>query len=289
MLVAAGAWLVLRDRLPEDVRTPVAMIGTGALILIGLLIAATTVASMGLPYASRTAPVPMPWPMMQIPFGRPALQDTLTLSAPADGISSIELATTSGSTLVRSTADPNISVKATRHFWSAESAPDVQLVPSGATMVVTISAADGGIGTDVDYVIDAPARLGATLRSASGSIRVSGLDGPVTISSVSGAIYGSDLARVIDVHSISGAIDLTGDFSTPAQIGSVSGSVNLGFTPVASAHIDAASSSGDAHAEGLTLTGQSLAPHTLMGDVGLGGPTIFIRTTSGSIRLMRSP
>ena len=75
-LVAVGAWLLLRDRLPAPARAPVVIIGITALVLIGLLVAAAGMAMVVAPYARTPITMPMPWPMFQgIPeFGSPPLK-----------------------------------------------------------------------------------------------------------------------------------------------------------------------------------------------------------------------
>ena len=162
ILVAVGVWLLLRNQIPAAARTPVAVVGSSALILVGLLVAAAAIATVSNPYAGSQ----MPWPMFQgLPgFGNPPLQDTVTLSAPAGSIESVRLVNTSGSTIVRAVEGSAITVQATRHYWTADQAPDVRLVPTngGLTVETTpVGFAPGGSGTYVDYVIDAPSVLGA--------------------------------------------------------------------------------------------------------------------------------
>jgi hypothetical protein len=315
VLVGVGAWLLVRERIPEQLRTPIAIVGTAVLILVGLLLAASAVATAGIPYAR----APMPWPVGQVAFGTPPIQDTLTLSAPIDGLTSIRMVNTSGTTLVSTTASSQATVQVTRHFWNPSSPPEVRLVPAGDVLVVEAADNSGGYN---DYVVSLPAAMGADVRSASGSVNVSGLSGPVhvvtssgaidvrdlrgatsvssasgsirmsnvagdlTVSSTSGSIYGTGLSQVNSDRSTSGSINLTGDFASNAQIGSTSGSVTLGFTPNASVHIDAASLSGDVRVTGLRLMNQSTVPHGLSGDLGNGGPMVSVRTTSGGIRLI---
>ena len=87
---------------------------------------------------------------------------------------------------------------------------------------------------------------------------------------------------------MSGGIDLMGDFAADAQIVTVSGGVTLRLTPPASLRIDALSLSGDVSAGDLALSAQQTGSHSLSGNVGVGTNTLTVRTTSGSIRLMRS-
>jgi hypothetical protein len=324
-LIAVGAWVLVRNEIPAAARTPIAIVGASVLILIGLLVAAAGISTVATPYGRGSLPMPMSWPMFQVPFGNPPIQDTVTLSAPTAGLTSIRLVNTSGGTLVRATEGSTVAVQATRHYWSPNRAPAVQLVPSGSVLVVeaTPVGIGPGDGTYIDYVIEAPSALGADVRSASGSITVSGLDGPVRIetasggvdardvqgstvistasggvrmanisgdlqvTSISGGIAGAGLDRVSNAHSTSGALNLTGDFATNAQIGTVSGSIMLRFTPAASVHIDATSLSGDVNAAELGLTGQLTGTHALSGNIANRGPTVSIHTTSGSIQLLR--
>lgn len=325
-LIVVGAWVLLRNQIPAAARTPVAIVGASLLILIGLLVAAAGLATVTGPYGRGPMPMPMPWPMFQVPLGTPPIQDSVTLSAPTAGLTSIRLANTSGSTVVRATEGSTINVQATRHYWSADRAPALQLVPADGVLVMEATPVgfDRGDGTYIDYVIETPSALGAGIRSASGSIDLSGLDGPVRIesasgsvdardlrgstviksasggirmanisgdlqvTSVSGGIAGAGVDRVSDAHSTSGSINLTGDFATDAQIGSTSGSVTLRLPPTASAHIDATSVSGDVNAADVALTSRLTGPHALSGTIASGGPTISIHTSSGSIRLLRS-
>ncbi len=318
-LVLLGVWFLVRDRIPVELRAPVAIVGAAALIFVGLLVAAAGVTMVASPYARGS--IPMAWPMFQMPVGNPPIRDTVSLSAPTTSIGSIRLANSSGTTVVRSTTGSDVTVQATRHYWAANQAPDVQLVSSNGVLDVQ-AAAD--LGTYIDYTIDVPAALGADVRSASGSIALSGLTGPVRIetasggidardlggavtiatasggirisnvagdlrvNSASGGVNGTNIKRIVDAHTMSGAIDLTGDFATDAQVGSVSGSVVLRFTPAASVHVDATSMSGSVNASGLGLVGQTSGPHTLSGTLANGGPTVSVQTTSGSIQLLRA-
>jgi hypothetical protein len=323
-LVAVGAWLLLRDQLPPAARTPVAIVGASALILVGLLVAAAGMATVAAPYYAR-GPMPMSWPMSWTGFGTAPLQDTITLSAPAAGIDSIRLVNTAGTTVVRPAQGSEVTVQATRHFFNNAQAPDVQLVPtSGVLSIQSTSLAFVGAGSYVDYVIDTPAGLGADIRSASGPITVSGLRGPVhaesasgsidardlqgstvlrtasggirmanisgdlQVTSVSGGISGAGVDRAADIRSTSGGINLTGAFATNAQIVTVSGAVVLRFTPAAAVRIDASTLSGDVNASELDLNGRVGGARSLSGNLGSAFSTVTVRTTSGGIHLMPS-
>ncbi|HEX8967769.1 MAG TPA: DUF4097 family beta strand repeat-containing protein, partial [Chloroflexota bacterium] len=324
-LVAVGLWLLLREQVPVAARTPVAVVGAGGLILVGLLLAAAGIASVSGAY--RGAPMPAPWSMFRWAptFGSPPIQDTVTRSAPVDSISTIRLVNTSGQTVIRAGTGLQVQVQATRHYWTADQAPDIQLVPANGVLTVQPApvAFNPGGAPYIDYVIDVPANLGADVRSSSGSIDLGGLQGAVRVESSSGAlnvhdlsgstllastsgsirmanisgdlqvtstsggISGASVDRVREARSTSGGIDLAGGFASDAQIVTTSGGVTLRFTPAASVYIDASSLSGDVNASGLNLSGQLQASHRLSGSLGTGATTVSVRTTSGSIRLGR--
>ena len=188
-LVAVGAWLLLRDRVPAVARTPLAVAGASVLILIGLLVAAAGMALVAAPYARApiTMPMPwsMPWPMFQggPTFGNPPLQDTISLSAPVGTAELVRLVNTSGSTVVRATGGTEVRVQATRHYYTANQAPEVRL---GASQRWVDDRSNnrgvwsGSAAGYIDYVVDAPSALGTDVRSASGSVVVTGLSGAVT-------------------------------------------------------------------------------------------------------------
>jgi putative adhesin len=301
-VVAVGVWLLARDRMPEAARTPVAIVGGTALVLIGLLVAAAGMSSVASGYAG------MPMPMFRtVPgFGAPTFQDSLVLTAPATSINAVQVANTSGQTSVRRGTASEIRVQATRHFWNADSAPDVRLVPSdGVLTIAPVPASSGAslMNTYVDYTIEVPAGVGADIRSASGDIDVRGIDGALSAVSTSGAIRASDVAGDVQLRSTSGAIsatgvdrltraqstsgriNLNGAFAEAAQISSMSGEITVRFAPSASVRVDASSVSGDVTGD-LGLTRRTTGSHSLAGVLGQGGSTMSIHTTSGGIRLL---
>ena len=154
---------------------------------------------------------------------------------------------------------------------------------------IDLSGLDGPVRIETaSGAVDARNLHGSTIIStASGGIRMANISGDLQVTSVSGGIAGAGVNRVSNAYSTSGAINLTGDFATNAEIGSTSGSIMLRFTPAASVRIDATSLSGDVSAADLGLTGQVTGPHALSGSIGNSGPTVSIYTTSGSIRLQR--
>jgi hypothetical protein len=298
----------------------VAVVGASALVLIGLLVAAAGIATVSSGYSGLPMPIFRGWPGL----GQSPLQDTVTLTAPAANIDSVRLVNTSGYTIVRATDASEMRVQATRHFWSSNDAPDVRFVPGNGVMTIEATPVvfgPGNMASYVDYTIDVPAGLAADIRSASGSITVLGLGGAVHVESASGdvdvrglgaslsaatasgAIRASDVAGDAQLRSISGSIvaagvdrlgeaqttsgeiDLNVAFTRPAQISSVSGEVTVRVPPTTAMNVAVTSFSGDVSSN-LPLTNRLVGPHNLAGALSGGGPTVSVRTTSGSIRLV---
>jgi Putative adhesin len=326
-LVAVGAWLLMRDQLPPAARTPVAVGGASVLIIIGLLVAAAGMTTVTSPYGRMPLVMPMPWPMFQSPslFGNPPLRDVVSVSAPLGPFDSIQVVNASGSTVVRATSGSEVRVQATRHYWTTDQAPDVRLVPAANSLAVEMTPTGfgpAGAAPYIDYVIDTPSALGANVRSASGSVLVTGLlgavrlesasgalelrdlqgpavvstssggirltnvTGDVRVATVSGGIHGMGVTRVTDARSTSGDIDLLGDFATDAQIATASGSMTLRLMPTSSVHIDAASTSGSIDANDLVLSARQTGTHSLLGNLGAGLNKLSVRTTSGNIKFL---
>jgi Toastrack DUF4097 len=323
-LVALGVWVLLRDQIPPAARTPVAVAGASGLIVIGLLVAAAGVATVASPYGRMPLTMPMPWPVFWNPslFGNPPLQDVVTVSAPMGSFDSVQLVNPSGTTVIRSTSGSEVRVQATRHYWTPEQAQDVRLVPLATSLAVETTPISFGPGPApyIDYVIDAPTALGANVRSASGSILLTGLTGAVRVESasgsvevrdvqgptvvstssggvrlsnvtgdlqittVSGGVNGMGVTHITGVRSTSGGINLLGDFTSTAQITTVSGGVILRMTPDSSVRIDAASTSGSVDVDDLPLTNRLAGPHNLSGTLNAGTNTLAVRSTSGSLR-----
>ena len=265
-LLATGAWLLLRDRIPEPARTAAAVIGASVLILIGLLVAASGITSVTNGYPGMPMPVLRGWP----PFTGPGWGDRITLTAPGTGIETVRVATSSGRTTVRATGGRDIQVQAARHSWNAGYAPEIQLVPDNG--VLTVQAGSTGLGTPVmdwyvDYIIDLPAGVGAEVHSASGDVDVHDLSAPLTADSASGALRISNLA-------------------SEAQLSTVSGNIVVRFDSAAALNVTARSETGSV-TDDVPLSNRQSTPRGVTGALNGGGPTVSIHTVSGSIRLAR--
>jgi hypothetical protein len=316
VLVTIGAWLLLRDYVPAPARRPIAIVGTLALILYGVLAIGGTIAAEMAPTAAPARPV------ITLPgLVGPRVVDTVTLTAPlADG-ATLRVINSSGQTSVRP-GNGDVRVTATLRYPIGTSAPEVALAPADGGLLLSLAPSSSNRpNISVDYVIELPAAAGlavqtasgdvaigdltgpaqvssasgdmsltnlagpVTARSASGDMRLTNLTGDVRASSASGRIEGSDLTAVREVSTASGDIRLSGLFAGETRINAISGDVRVGFAPGSSARITASTTSGDIRTSGLMLTNQLQTSRNLTGTLGNGAGAVTISTVSGDVTL----
>lgn len=116
----------------------------------------------------------------------------------------------------------------------------------------------------VDYTVTVPATAGVNLKSISGNVKVTAVQGPVRAESISGTVTAASTPRLELAKSVSGDVDLT-DTSADAEL-------------------NASSISGSVHAKGLKARALDLG--TVSGDVVLTNVAcerISIRSVSGDV------
>jgi putative adhesin len=116
----------------------------------------------------------------------------------------------------------------------------------------------------VDYTVTVPATAGVTLKSISGSVKVSGVQGPVRAESISGNVTAASTPRLEAAKSVSGDVDLS--------------------DAAADSDLNASSISGSVRAKGLKARALDLG--TVSGDVVLLNVTcdrFNIRSVSGGV------
>jgi len=116
----------------------------------------------------------------------------------------------------------------------------------------------------VDYTVTVPASVGVDLKSVSGTIKVSGVQGIVRLETISGNITTASTPRVESAKTVSGDVELT-DASTDAEL-------------------TATSVSGTVRARGIKVRALDLG--TISGDVVLSNVAcdrLGVRSVSGSV------
>lgn len=173
----------------------------------------------------------------------------------------------------------------------------------------------------IDYEIQAPADSFLHASSGSGSIKDDGVGVHAKLSTGSGGINATGLRGGFSVDTGSGSIyaEQNGEGDVKAETGSGSielrnvrgslnahtgsGSIKVGGTPVAAWRLDtgsgsvelwigsapitldASSGSGGIHTDQAMMTQGSTSRHHVEGKINGGGPTVQIKTGSGSIRV----
>jgi hypothetical protein len=145
----------------------------------------------------------------------------------------------------------------------------------GNTINVTVPDGLGSFGGALDVTV--PANANIEIQSRTGTITIEGVNGQVTAQTESGSIsvINSELSGASTLQSQSGSINFQGSLDPQGdyQFISDSGSVNLLLPADASFHLDASHGSG--------------AFNNAFGsnNVGNGGPTVAVRSDTGSINI----
>src|SRR5215207_844525 len=316
VLVLVGAWLLLRDRLPEATRQPVALVGGLGLLAYGVLSAASTVAAGGAFVASGFGPG----------FGGTPYTDTFALEQPISSAQTFSVSNPNGRTTIRTGEGEMVRVFATRHFGTAGHPPEVKLVPrdSGLSLELeNLSRGPFGSSSRVELDIVVPAAVRVEARASSGQLDIDGINAPVSAKASSGSVKltnlgssadaeassgsvvlenvagevrastssgdlrGTQLKRVREAQSSSGSITLEGVFAESAQVKASSGDVELKLLEGSAAQIDVRTSSGRISQRGLPLQIQQQERRTMTGTLGSPAPgtILSVETSSGRVLL----
>jgi DUF4097 and DUF4098 domain-containing protein YvlB len=143
------------------------------------------------------------------------------------------------------------------------------------------------VNVSVDYNITAPAGTRVTVKSVSGSVKVTDIKGGVSAESVSGDIHIANAGRLGLAKSVSGSVDVTDTQVDGAlEAGSVSGDVIL--RRLKAQRIDASSISGEVTLEDVQAdraTSQSVSGNlSFSGPLARGG-RYELKSHSGEIRV----
>jgi hypothetical protein len=134
------------------------------------------------------------------------------------------------------------------------------------------------------------ARVGASFKAETGSGAVNATftgPGDVDVRTRSSGVSLDNVDGGLRVETGSGRVLVSGRPQRPWQITTSSSAVDLSFAPDAAATLDVASRSGNVRLEGLDVAG-TIDKRRVAGAVGTGGPSVHVRSGSGSIRLKRT-
>ena len=125
-------------------------------------------------------------------------------------------------------------------------------------------------------------------RTSGGSIRIGSAQGPTIARTSGGSIELASVAGSIEARTSGGSIKatLTGQPDAESSLRTVGGSVTVGLVEGVAVDIDARTTGGRVTAELANLESTRTDRSTLVTAVNGGGPTMTLRTTGGSIRLL---
>jgi hypothetical protein len=312
VLVVIGLWLLVRGRIEPALRRPVGTIALALLLVYGLAMLASVIATNNLGSVNLGSGFSFRGP----------ISETTDLSAPLAAGDTFRVANSSGNTTIRSGAPGTVQVTATTHRWASDQTIDVRLTPAGG--IVSLTATPGseryfGNTPTVDYTIAIPDGVRVEVTASSGNVAVSGITGTVvatvssgslTVSDINGEVTGqtssgnlrlsnitgdlratassgnitaTGIAQPRELTTTSGNITVSGSFAGDARINASSGNVTVRFTPESAVRITATTSSGAIRVNDLTLTARTESARSLTGTLGAGTGNLAIGTSSGNI------
>jgi hypothetical protein len=170
------------------------------------------------------------------------------------------------------------------------------VVPEGTPTAVRAVSGDAfvaGIAADCS-ITTVSGRLTATgldgevrLKTVSGAIEVQGLAGRLDTNTVSGevTVVGAEPSSVVS-RSVSGAVTLDLRRAAPVECTTVSGEVAVRLPADVGVDVDVSTVSGSLDVA-FPTDHIEIGQRRLRGRIGDGGPVVSVRTTSGSVALLR--
>lgn len=141
-------------------------------------------------------------------------------SFPGREIGSLTLKNASGDMVLRRSYNGDLHIKATKHDASREDLERVviDLKRQGDRVIGDVNYLANYSTASVTFLVEAPPGLSVELNSSSGSLRVEGFEGKLTLDTGSGVIELSDAHG--EIHASTGSGDISAYYSRPlAQIG----------------------------------------------------------------------
>lgn len=147
------------------------------------------------------------------------------------------------------------------------------------------------VNAQVRYEITVPRSANLEIDTVNGKISVSEVTGKIQLGSTNGAIVVVDSAGSLEASTTNGAIRaelraLTGGESLTLR--TTNGAIKLALPEELRAEIDASTTNGSVRSD-FPVTVYSADRNSLRGTVNGGGAKIRLRTTNGSIQLLKAP
>lgn len=207
----------------------------------------------------------------------PASQNSnirMTVRLPQELAADIRLTNSSGNVRITGLAAENMTV--------SNSSGDMDILGcSGGALNADLSSGNITVTSGDFESVEANCQSGnVRVENVSGPINVQDTSGNISISAVSGTVYANNTSGNIDI-SVSGK-----DVSAITAILS-SGNVNLYLDPEAAFSLNARTSSGNVSCDFQILVSGGTDRNKIEGDVGGGGETVKLSTSSGNVNVMK--
>jgi len=222
-----------------------------------------------------------------------AATETFEKSFPLTADGSFELSNTNGAIDITAWDKSEVRILAEKSARSEETLRKVQIKVSASASSIEVKTEypklGGGLfgeSPKVRYQIWVP--VGTKLKhiqDVNGSIKVSGVHGPVYLQSVNGQVKASGLQDDTRIDLVNGSVEASFDKipeKAEVQVSTVNGSANLSVPADTSARLEASSVNGSASCE-LPLSEISRHRSHLSGKLGSGKASIKTSSVNGSV------
>jgi hypothetical protein len=125
---------------------------------------------------------------------------------------------------------------------------------------------EGNVQVDHEVILTLPRRIDLSVKSISGSLRATDIDGPVRVNSISGSVKISSITGKLQVNSVSGSVEV-GNAGADVRVNSVSGNVDVGQVD---GSLEVSSVSGGVKATLLSLSSQGIHIRSVSGSIEIG-------------------
>jgi hypothetical protein len=164
-----------------------------------------------------------------------------------------------------------------------------RIVSSNGTIRVTDAAGPARLHTSNGAINVQSLKGELHAETSNGTVELTDVDGPVTAHSSNGAIRGKGLRAAVDVSTSNGSIDLAFESGPVPSIraSSSNSAITLRLPARVDARISASTSNASITSDFEMMTRGEISKHRLDGTLGSGGPLIDLRTSNGSIRILK--
>jgi hypothetical protein len=147
-----------------------------------------------------------------------------------------------------------------------------------------------GFGGGVQYTLRVPRKFGLDLRSTNGHVQASDVQGRIRLGTTNGSIKAENIGGSLNGSTTNGKITVsfTHYSGDGLRLTTTNGSIQLSLPDDVDANISAHTTNGSVRTDFPITTQGTLGKHSLEGKLGKGGALIELRTTNGSVSIVRT-